>query len=232
MVLGMVTKTMEGKKSATATPKHAKAKKSPKKVTGVKKERVKRVNKFINSVSVDEDAWCPHEHFIYKGDTTFLLAVNTRIPPQIQRRTHVVNGRVHFYDPSKFDKECFRREVREQFVTIKQFSGPVLVFVRYYFQIPLHNPTSIKKGDYYAKTPDIDNLQKFLFDVLKGLFYDDDNQVVYVNALKLYDDHDHVDIFMAEEKKEEPLVIDLVGSNPENNNSDDDLFDFHYRKNK
>lgn len=170
MVVGVVATTMEGKKSATATPKPRKANKQiPKKVTPAKKPRETKVNKFINNVTVEE-AYCSQQHFIDRAGTTILVSVNGRMPPQMQRKTNVVRGRVHFFDPSSFDKVCFRRAVREQFVEIKKFSGPVFVMVRYYFSIPLHNPTSIKKGDYYDKTPDIDNLQKFLFDAFKGLF--------------------------------------------------------------
>jgi len=219
MVVGVVATTIEGKKSATATPKPRKVdKKISKQVTAAKKPKVTKVDKFINNVSVEE-AVCSYEHFIDRAGPTFLLSVNGKIPPQMQRKTNVVKGRVHFFDPSKFDKECFRREVRQQFVEIEKFTGPVFVLVRYYFSIPLHNPTSIKKGDYYDKTPDIDNLQKFLLDALKGLCYDDDRQVVSMNALKLYDDHDHVKIYVAEKQKYKPLVIDLIDSDPESDGS-------------
>ena len=36
--------------------------------------------------------------------------------------------------------------------------------------------------------PDVDNLIKFTLDVLSGVLYKDDNQVVSVTAIKLYDD--------------------------------------------
>jgi hypothetical protein len=81
--------------------------------------------------------------------------------------------------------------------------GPVLVHVNYYYKIPNYNPTFIQKNDFYDKAPDIDNLQKFMFDAFSGVFYVDDRLVSYVTACKQYDDHDHCEISIACQRRDD-----------------------------
>ena len=38
--------------------------------------------------------------------------------------------------------------------------------------------------------PDVDNLAKFVLDSLNGVLYDDDSQVVTLNATKMYDNEE------------------------------------------
>lgn len=78
-------------------------------------------------------------------------------------------------------------------------TNPMQVEVFFHFRIPQSNPgNKIKVHDFYDKVPDIDNLQKFVFDALKGLFYADDKQIVYIEACKKYDSYDHTDILIGE----------------------------------
>lgn len=231
MVVGVIATNLEGKKQPTSTPKAVKSKKSAIRVSAAKKVKVKKVNKFYDNVTFSNVSK-RNSHFRHEWYDTFLLSVNTRMPPQQQRRAHAVNGRINYYDPSTFDKECFRKEVIKQIGAFTPFGGAVYVLVRFYYSIPQNNPTSIQKFDPYDKTPDIDNLQKFMFDALNPLFYTDDCRVVHVNALKSYDDHDHVEIYLAHSKCHRPnvggQVIDLVGSD-DSDDDEEDLFDMHRR---
>jgi len=56
---------------------------------------------------------------------------------------------------------------------------PVGIIATFAFPIPKKEAKegSIKEGDFRPKTPDLDNVEKFLMDSIKGLFWIDDRQV-------------------------------------------------------
>lgn len=63
--------------------------------------------------------------------------------------------------------------------------------IRFYFKIPksrtLKEKREIEENGYYNKKPDIDNLVKAVLDGLNGVAFEDDRQVVCINAMKQYD---------------------------------------------
>jgi len=61
------------------------------------------------------------------------------------------------------------------------FTGPILVEVDFYLKAPMR-PRYFKP----AVKPDLDNLQKGLFDAMNGIVYKDDCQIVSVTAKKHY----------------------------------------------
>ena len=75
---------------------------------------------------------------------------------------------------------------------------PVVVEARFYMPRPNYDFKGNKRGFWYQlkknvpccrpHTPDIDNLLKFALDVMNGLVYADDRQVVKAVAYKLLDD--------------------------------------------
>ena len=219
----MVANKLEGKKAATATPKKIKAKS----VTPSK--RAPRVNRFLGKVKVSKDE--KNGHFDASFWKCMKVEIDTKTPSQAQRKSHLVGkgkNKVAFFNPSGFDKKSLAAEVRNQLGDFEPFLGRVFVMVHFYYKLPTRNPTSIKKLDYYAKKPDIDNLQKFLFDSLGGLFYKDDCQLVHVNASKMYDDRDHVEIIIASEKTSVDQVV--VGDSGSDSDDDDvDLFELNRR---
>ena len=65
------------------------------------------------------------------------------------------------------------------------FAGAVTLTVRFYLPRPKSLP---KRVQYPTKRPDIDKLQRALFDALKGIIWNDDAQVTMVMATKHYGD--------------------------------------------
>lgn len=51
-----------------------------------------------------------------------------------------------------------------------------------------------KKNGFRNIRPDLDNLLKFIIDAMKGIVYQDDSQIVYVNATKINAEEDFIDI--------------------------------------
>jgi len=204
MVIGVVAATLDGKK----TPPTKASTKVKVTIEKKKKPRKKRINPFVDNVEFS-DVTGKNYSFGEDWFITKSLKINTGIPSQGQRKVHFVNGgrRVNFYDPTSFEKKCLRAEVKKQLpADYEKFSGPVLVKVTFYFPIPTYNPTCIKKYDYYTKTPDIDNLQKFLFDSLDCLYLDD-SLLVSVTAAKMYGDSEYVEILIAEERGKKVTVV-------------------------
>ena len=75
-------------------------------------------------------------------------------------------------------------------------SGPLKATIFFKFSRPKsHYGTGKNKGKlkgsapvYYDKKPDVDNLVKFVLDCLNGLAWDDDAQIVEIDAVKRYCD--------------------------------------------
>ena len=171
MVVGMVANEMEGRKKPTATPPFKVKEKGAKKVSTEKK--TKKVNKFLGKVEVS-DVTGKNYRFNETFWDTMQVVINARFPAQEQRRAHMVHKGLQYYDPSDFDKKSLAKEVRSQLELLdgdfQTFTGNVQVIALFYFKIPNYNPTNIQKDDFYMKRPDVDTLQKFLFDALDGLF--------------------------------------------------------------
>ncbi len=53
-----------------------------------------------------------------------------------------------------------------------------------------------RNSGYPSKKPDIDNLIKSVMDGLKGVCYNDDSQVVAVDAVKVYGDNPQVEVWI------------------------------------
>ena len=134
--------------------------------------------------------------------TAFEIKLYARPQSQRQRGKNPAPGG-RFFDGSAVEKRRLRSRLDEAIKRMEtkplKTGAPMQVQMFFYFRIPLSNPgKKIKVHDFYDKVPDIDNLQKFVFDALKGLFYQDDKQIVYVEACKQYDLYDHTDILIGE----------------------------------
>ncbi len=64
----------------------------------------------------------------------------------------------------------------------------VSVDITFYMPIPKSRKNKLKPGDPHVVKPDIDNLIKGVFDAINGKVWKDDNQVMRVNAKKVYSD--------------------------------------------
>lgn len=117
---------------------------------------------------------------------TFTLVVQGR---PIPHKDYKGTGN-YAYDPQAVIKERIRCELRSQF-NHAPIEGLVRVDATYYFPVPKCRIAKFnKKPDYlwyYSNTPDTDNLNKFYYDCLKLITFDDDRYVVDGNTRKLYD---------------------------------------------
>ena len=99
----------------------------------------------------------------------------------------------HAYTPPKTN--LFEKEValayRQSGFPMFDADAKLVLDIRFYFRIPKNTTQKqreeIENKSYYAKKPDIDNLCKAVMDGLNGVAYEDDKQVVVLDACKMYD---------------------------------------------
>ena len=114
-------------------------------------------------------------------------------------------GFVRMYTPKTTAE--YERKIQDMFAAdypgYKPISGPVALYIRAYYPIP--SSTSKKKarlmedGDIpCVKKPDLDNVIKTVMDALSGLAYEDDSQVVLVDADKRYSGSGFITILIEE----------------------------------
>jgi Holliday junction resolvase RusA-like endonuclease len=80
---------------------------------------------------------------------------------------------------------------------LNALQGPIMANV--VFHVPIPGSWSQKRkeeasGEFVATRPDIDNYEKFYFDVMNGLAYKDDSQIVKTKTQKIYSTKPHVEI--------------------------------------
>ena len=108
----------------------------------------------------------------------------------MQRHRHF--GR-RAYDPSKKDKKQFYL-LSSEHKPDTPIAGPIRLGVVFYFNRPKSHYRTGKfsyllKDDapvYHTKTPDLDNLAKFVADSFNTHFYKDDSQIIELKAEKHY----------------------------------------------
>lgn len=111
--------------------------------------------------------------------------------PKALKRHRVSGGRM--YDPSKRDKEIFLLEAMNSRPP-KLLEGAVSLSLVFYMGRPKsHYVNNKRENDLresapicHTSTPDVDNLAKFVFDSLNGVYWKDDKQIFHVDALKIY----------------------------------------------
>ncbi len=96
---------------------------------------------------------------------------------------------VHVYVPESHRVHKFKAMVAlsaRQLIGSDKFTGPVSVYLKFVMPRPKHKLRKTKPNPRYAHTgkPDIDNLQKSVFDALNQIAWDDDSQVAEVVATK------------------------------------------------
>lgn len=115
----------------------------------------------------------------------------TKVPgrPKGKARPRFANG--HTYTPrttrdyEKLIGECYKEQDN------RVFNGAISVSIEAVFKIPTSwskkkTWETIDQGKRPEIRPDIDNIVKVVLDGLNGIAYEDDSQVVEVNAKKVY----------------------------------------------
>ena len=115
------------------------------------------------------------------------------VPPIPWKRAglRVNPGNPHFYDPQQKDKVNIGILLdRQRHQPI--FTTALSVDMQFFFH-------TTKPKRLHKLTPDIDNLTKFLLDVMTGIIYEDDCQVSSLTAHKKYTkDESHTTIIITE----------------------------------
>jgi Holliday junction resolvase RusA-like endonuclease len=97
------------------------------------------------------------------------------------------NGK-RFYDRQIDDKTHTGLHLAQQHGDDPKFLKPVEVELVFHMPIP-KSVGKRKKTSWYSSTPDIDNLQKFIFDAITGtgVIWKDDCIICSLNCKKVYD---------------------------------------------
>ena len=105
-------------------------------------------------------------------------------------------------DPSKTDKQDFLTQAIK-YKPNKPLDVPINLEVNAFFSRPKNHYDSKKElkknAPYYcSKTPDADNLLKFVGDALNKIFWDDDKFIVIACCSKFYSDTPRVEVKVKE----------------------------------
>ena len=121
-----------------------------------------------------------------------MISIDLFGEPVAQKRARIFKkgNKTIGWDPDAKLKEGYKWQVKSQYRE-DPLKCPVIMDVIFYMPIP-KSESGIKKRQmangiiYHMKRPDIDNLQKFLFDTLSGIIFEDDSQIVELRAKKTY----------------------------------------------
>ncbi|GAX18380.1 hypothetical protein FisN_15Lh327 [Fistulifera solaris] len=140
--------------------------------------------------------------FHYHNNTTTLTGLTFRIrgnPLPLQRHRQTRRGFV--YNPSSIAQTVFRQVLETQLVSLPetplfQDNIPLHMSCHFYMKRSLSDFVAQTRGRplktaaatvLSTRTPDVDNLAKFVLDSLNGLLYADDQQIVSLSVQKLRD---------------------------------------------
>lgn len=107
--------------------------------------------------------------------------------PRFARRGKFVTT----YNDQETEEGKFIAQVLQQIGNHKPIDGPVRLFCWFCMYIPASTSKKQRErmvGGYakHAKRPDLDNLIKFVKDCLNGILWQDDSQIVSIQAHKVY----------------------------------------------
>jgi Holliday junction resolvase RusA-like endonuclease len=124
-----------------------------------------------------------------------------------KRPAHAKNGRN--YDAQKKEKLYYRTiicQYLKKYPSMQErlLSGPISINLRFYFKLPTSKQALQNKGLYHIQKPDLDNLTKFVLDVMSGILFEDDASVFKINATKCYSNNQKTEVTV-KEVSQEPL---------------------------
>ena len=105
------------------------------------------------------------------------------------------------YDPSAESKRTFL-DLAYEHKPEKPFNQPICVKINFYFSRPKSHFGTGKNADnlkdsapiWCDKKPDIDNIQKFVYDSFKGVFWTDDSLICRNENIKQYSNNPRTEI--------------------------------------
>lgn len=104
------------------------------------------------------------------------------------------------YDPQKKEKGEARALIYNQRgTTVPATNVPIQLVVTFFMPIPKSTPKKINlKGKFHYKRPDIDNLIKYILDVIQPILITDDSLVATIIADKIYDENPRTQFIISE----------------------------------
>jgi len=124
------------------------------------------------------------------------------ITPEAKSRPRFTNrgGHVIAYTDSKTRQyENSIKEAVRKYAPFKPFDGSIEIETVFYKKKPKSYPKRITK---WTVSPDLDNMQKALWDAFNGIFWKDDAQVISSISSKMYSDNDRIEVKIYAHKKE------------------------------
>lgn len=114
--------------------------------------------------------------------------------PKPLKRHRITRGN-RIYDPSSVDKKEWMKEAKD-FCPEIPLDCPITVELEFVMKRPKsHYGTGRNSGKLknsspkeHLKTPDLDNLVKFVLDAMNGHFYKDDSRITKIICSKKYND--------------------------------------------
>lgn len=109
-----------------------------------------------------------------------MITFNFQIDPVAKGRPRLGRGRTYTPQRTK-DFENRIKSMAQQQYRNGPMKGALSVTVVFFIK----KPASVTR-DYPTVKPDLDNLEKSLFDALNGIAYEDDSQIIELSASKKY----------------------------------------------
>ena len=136
-------------------------------------------------------------------------------PIPLKRHRHKDNKT---YDPQKKEKLYYGNLIKQQIPNYPSLQehllcGPLLLQAKFYFPLPKSKQARKKKGLYHTSKPDLDNLVKYILDVMSHILYADDAYVYKIDAIKCYSDNPRTEITLKEIMQEEITMVQKKETN-------------------
>ena len=138
------------------------------------------------------------------------FTIHTEPRPQGRPRFSIRGGRVHVFDPSAKEKKMFMARCLK-YKPSKPTECAMFVDMNLYFARPKShygtgkNSSILKNSapEFHVKTPDTDNLVKFIFDALNDIFWKDDAMIMGHKVKKHYASKPRVEVSIYTVTREE-----------------------------
>ena len=104
--------------------------------------------------------------------------------------------RKRFFDPQHHDKLSQRIELERQFGAQREFDGPIAMNVIFY--MPIMRSTQYKADAPMFYKPDLDNLIKWIWDVMQSVVYKNDCIIAELTTKKVYGNDPRTEIYIKE----------------------------------
>lgn len=129
----------------------------------------------------------------YTQNTFVLRSETYTIPGDPVALARARYGEHRIYDSQKQLKLVVGLQFVNQQGDKPQFSGPIILNVKFFIALPQRHPISLP-GSYHPYRPDLSNLIKFIEDAATGILYKDDCIIAQINSQKLYDRNPRTEI--------------------------------------